>query len=91
MLPEKFNEETELHKNYHGKIRSNKYNNMGKDVLWPICIGLRYSVRTIQKVFSKSENDNQNAFNILKTEATKVFEKYNIPPESIQDKIIDGK
>lgn len=38
--------------------------------------------------FSKSENDNQNAFNILKTEATKVFEKYNIPPESIQDKII---
>lgn len=56
MLPEKFNEETELHKNYHGKIRSNKYNNMGKDVLWPICIGLRYSVRTIQKVFSKSEN-----------------------------------
>ena len=38
--------------------------------------------------FSKSENDNQNAFNILKTEATKVFEKYSIPPESIQDKII---
>lgn len=56
MLPEKFNDETELHKNYHGKIRSNKYNNMGKDVLWPICIGLKYSVRTIQKVFSKSEN-----------------------------------
>ena len=38
--------------------------------------------------FSKSENDNQNAFNILKTEATKIFEKYSIPPESIQDKII---
>ena len=25
--PEKFNEETELHKNYHGKIKNNKYNN----------------------------------------------------------------
>lgn len=56
MLPEKFNEETELHKNYHGKIRNNKYNNMGKDILWPICIGLKYSVRTIQKIFKKSDN-----------------------------------
>lgn len=56
MLPEKFNEETELHKNYHGKIRNNKYNNMGKDILWPICIGLKYSVRTIQKIFNKSDN-----------------------------------
>lgn len=56
MLPEKFNEETYLHKNYHGKIRNNNYNNMGKDILWAICIGLKYSVRTIQKIFNKSEN-----------------------------------
>lgn len=56
MLPEKFNEETELHKNYHGRIKRNNYNNMGKDILWPICIGLKYSVRTIQKIFKKSDN-----------------------------------
>lgn len=53
-LPEKFGEETGLHKNYHGKIRKNEYNNMSKDTLWAICVGLRYSVRTIQKIFAKS-------------------------------------
>lgn len=56
MLPEIFSDKTDLHKNYHGKIRNNKYNNMGKEVLWAICIGLKYSVRTIQKIFLKSDN-----------------------------------
>ena len=27
---------------------------MSKDTLWAICVGLRYSVRTIQKIFAKS-------------------------------------
>lgn len=53
-LPEQFNEETELHKNYHTKIKNNSYNNMGKSLIWAICVGLKYPVRIIQKVFMKT-------------------------------------
>ena len=53
-LPEQFNNETELHKNYHTKIKNNKYNNMGKGLIWTICVGLKYPVRIIQKVFMKT-------------------------------------
>ncbi len=66
-LPEKFSEATRLNKNYHGKIRNNKYNNMSKGTLWAICVGLGYSVRTIQKIFAKSnytlkEQENPDKF-----------------------------
>ncbi|NSX31112.1 ImmA/IrrE family metallo-endopeptidase [Gardnerella leopoldii] len=65
--PEKFNEATCLNKNYHGKIKNNKYNNMSKGTLWAICVGLGYSVRTIQKIFAKSnytlkEQENPDKF-----------------------------
>lgn len=54
--PETFNEETLLHKNYHGKIKNDKYNNMGKDVLMAICVGLKLSLRIIERIFEKSVN-----------------------------------
>ena len=38
--------------------------------------------------FSKMENDNQNAFGILKIEATKMLQKAGVPSQAIQDKII---
>ena len=52
--PDKFSEETGLHKNYHGKIKNDKYNNMGKDVLMAICVALRLKLRLIEKIFDKS-------------------------------------
>ena len=55
--PEKFNEETELHKNYHGKIRNNKYNNMSTNTLLAICVGMGLSLRITEKLF---ENQNTN-------------------------------
>lgn len=54
--PDKFNDETGLHKNYHGKIKKDKYNNMGKEVLMAICVGLRLKFRLIEKIFEKSGN-----------------------------------
>lgn len=54
--PETFNEKTLLHKNYHGKIKNDNYNNMGKDVLMAICVGLQLTVRIIDKIFEKSAN-----------------------------------
>ena len=36
----------------------------------------------------KMENDNQNAFGILKIEATKMLQKAGVPNQAIQDKII---
>lgn len=51
--PDKFSEETGLHKNYHGKIKNDKYNNMGKDVLMAICVALRLKLRLIEKIFDK--------------------------------------
>ena len=38
--------------------------------------------------FSEMENSNQSAFNILKSEATKVLQKADVPNQAIQDKII---
>ena len=38
--------------------------------------------------FSKTENNNQNAFSILKVEATKVLQKAGVSNQAIQDKII---
>lgn len=54
--PEKFNEETGLHLNYHGKIKNNNYNNMTTKVLMAICVGMRLCSRMTQKLFDKSNN-----------------------------------
>lgn len=54
--PETFNDRTELHKNYHGKIKNNTYNEMGTDVLMAICVGLGLSLRLTEKLFDKSNN-----------------------------------
>lgn len=56
LYPETFNEKTLLHKNYHGKIKNNKYNNMKTNVLMPICVGLQLVLRLTEKVFDKSDN-----------------------------------
>lgn len=56
LYPETFNEKTLLHKNYHGKIKNNKYNNMKTNVLMPICVGLKLVLRLTEKVFDKSDN-----------------------------------
>ena len=54
--PEKFNEETELHKNYHGDIKNNKSNNMSTNTLLAICVGMRLSLRVTERLFEKSKN-----------------------------------
>lgn len=53
---ETFNDRTGLHKNYHGKIKNDKYNNMGTEVLMAICVGLRLNLRIVEKIFDKSDN-----------------------------------
>ena len=54
--PDTFNSETGLHKNYHGKIKNAKYNNMTTNVLMAICVGLKLSLRITEKLFEKSPN-----------------------------------
>lgn len=54
--PEKFNEETGLHKNYHGKIKNNNYNNMTTNVLIAVCVGMKLSLRITERLFDKSSN-----------------------------------
>lgn len=54
--PEMFNDKTGLHKNYHGKIKNDQYNNMGTNVLMAICVGLKLSLRITEKIFEKSQN-----------------------------------
>ncbi len=54
--PEQFNEKTELHKNYHGKIKNNKCNNMNTTTLMAICVGLQLTLRIVEKIFDKSDN-----------------------------------
>ncbi|MBV1757702.1 MAG: hypothetical protein KMY55_07640 [Dethiosulfatibacter sp.] len=54
--PEQFNDKTELHKNYHGKIKNNNCNNMKTNTLMAICIGLQLTLRIVEKIFNKSDN-----------------------------------
>lgn len=54
--PDTFNSETGLHKNYHGKIKNNNYNNMTTNVLMAICVGMKLSFRITEKLFDKSQN-----------------------------------
>ena len=54
--PASFSEHTHLNENYHGKIKNDKYNNMGQDVLMAICVGLRLNYQMTQELFRKSDN-----------------------------------
>ena len=54
--PDKFNEETGLHKNYHGRIKNDKANNMTTSVLMAICVGMQLCTRITQNIFDKSNN-----------------------------------
>jgi hypothetical protein len=55
LYPEKFNEETDLHKNYHNKIKKDNYNNMGKNVLLTMAIALKLRLRMIDKLLAKAD------------------------------------
>jgi len=80
--PEVFHEKTLLHKNYHGKIKNDKYNNMGTDVLMAICVGLGLNLRIIEKIFQKSSNK----LNYYKDpDKTYIHILENMPGLSIQD------
>lgn len=52
--PDRFSQETGLHKNYHGKIKNDNYNNMGKNVLMAICVALGLKLSLIEKIYDKS-------------------------------------
>ena len=54
LYPDTFWEKTLLHRNYHGKIKNDKYNNIGKEILLAVCIGLKLNLRLTQKVFLKA-------------------------------------
>lgn len=45
---------TLVHENYHGRIKKDQYNNMGRDVLMAICVGLKYRSNIVKKVFEKA-------------------------------------
>lgn len=80
--PEIFNDKTHLHKNYHGKIKNDKYNNMGTDVLMAICVGLRLSLRITEKLFVKS-NNKLNYY--MDPDKTYIHIMENMPGISLQD------
>lgn len=80
--PETFNGKTHLHKNYHGKIKNDKYNNMGTDVLMAICIGLKLSLRITEKLFDKS-NNKLNYYEDPDRTYIRIME--NMPGISLQD------
>lgn len=54
--PDTFNNETGLHKNYHGKIKNDNYNNMTTQVLMAFCVGMKLNLRITEKLFGKSQN-----------------------------------
>ena len=80
--PEVFNDRTGLHKNYHGKIKNDKYNNMGTDVLMAICVGMKLSLRITEKIFEKSKNKLDYYHDPDKT-YIRIME--NMPGISVQD------
>ncbi len=82
LYPESFNDNTLLHKNYHGKIKNDNYNNMGTDVLMAICVGLRLSLRITEKLFDKSANK-LDYYNDPDMTYIRILE--NMPGISIQD------
>lgn len=80
--PLKFEKETLLNKNYYGRIKKNEYNNMGVDILLPICIGLKLSLRFIE-MFFKCSNYQLDYFTEPYRTALLMVEKF--PGISIED------
>lgn len=54
--PSTFSEKTGLHQNYHGEIKNNKKNNMDRDTLMAVCVGLKLTITTVESIFKKSKN-----------------------------------
>lgn len=52
--PRQFEEETRLHKNYFGRIQRDAYNNMGKDKLMALCVGLKLNLYLTVHLFRKA-------------------------------------
>lgn len=53
--PDSFWNATRLHRNYHTDIKNNKKNNMSRDMLMAICVGLKFYLRMTLKVFDKAK------------------------------------
>ncbi len=51
---ETFWDHTLLHRNYFIKIRNNQFNNVKKNTLLALCIGLGLPIRAVEKVFDKA-------------------------------------
>lgn len=51
--PESFNEHTLVHSAYHGRIKNDNANNMNSNTFFAICVGLRLTIRQIQKLLRK--------------------------------------
>lgn len=49
-----FNDKTNLHENYFGRIKNNKSNNMQKETLMAICVGLGLRRPLVEEVFRKA-------------------------------------
>ena len=77
-----FMEATMLHENYFGKIQRNEYNNMGKDNLMAVCVGLKLGIRTVYKLFAKSDHNLKDSEEPYKTHL-KIIDK--VPGLSIAD------
>ena len=65
-----------------GKIKNDKYNNMGTDVLMAICVGLKLSLRITEKLFDKS-NNKLNYY--LDPDKTYIHIMENMPGISLKD------
>ncbi len=52
--PLTFHEKTKVHENYCGEIKNDKMNNITRDTLMPICIGLGLKLRVTEKLFNKA-------------------------------------
>ena len=53
--PYSFNQATLLHPNYHGDIKNDKKNDMGKEMLMAICVGCKFDLRMTQRVLGKQK------------------------------------
>ena len=52
---ETFWDQTLLHRNYFSKIKNNKFNNVRRETLMAICVGLGLTLRMVEKVFRKAK------------------------------------
>jgi len=53
--PDNFWNATQLHRNYFGDIKNDKRNNMGKEMLMAICVGMGFDLMLTQRVLQKAD------------------------------------